>query len=771
MTAILAVVLSSVAIPMTAIAVTQPVQSSTNQPTGWPKEYNVPTASFLAIDDDKVISANCSDVGATNNSMTFSDYSGTTDHQTAMPPSSTSLAVCVDSLMNDENTGYAAGSDGSMYTNARQSDNSWHLEKYKSGIKIWDVALPTSPTNCSFSSNYPNHNLILQSMSIGADGNVYGILGYEGTPTACGEWLISFSADDGDVRFKIDISTSSNGYIGSRLWTYPSNLLVQKKDGSVHQFDFNGVEDTAKEFALTAPSGRHLVQTIADSNEGVYGIFAPNDTGYTKATYTNANGTSDPVNTPFSSYDVPEFSLGGDGKLVTVEYGNIYRVDVTNNTSTSNSIILPSGYTNQSILSYMEDTNSIGILVRKVSTNTSSNAIRVDTIDPNNGSYTNIFNLVADAGVSFNPTTNVFAKFSSDNIYGNNLYIPICYTNTGCTGNPGTQDVMLYKISLTGVGAVVSSANAQHAPYVSSKLNYVAMGDSYSSGEGNPAFNAWTNVPGTNQCHRSEDTSYPEWLTQHGGLNLNLSDYVACSGATTDTLLNGGTGTGAWNEPSQISALSASTDRVTFTIGGNDAGFSTVLGDCVKSLTPTSGAWGCSSDVTVTGPLNDRLAALDGSIVPAHEPANGRTIRSLLDLINQVADAAPNASIYVGGYPELFGTSTTDYDSDSSAPGGYTCTVGFTATVSYTDAQWINSQADDLDTIISNAVNAAHDAGVNVTYVPPALFDGHGLCDSGTPYLYGAELESSYAVSPGSMHPDSSGQTIAYGLMFQTKMS
>jgi hypothetical protein len=67
--------------------------------------------------------------------------------------------------------------------------------------------------------------------------------------------------------------------------------------------------------------------------------------------------------------------------------------------------------------------------------------------------------------------------------------------------------------------------------------SYVAIGDSFQSGEGalSPNYYAETDISGTNQCHRAR-TAYPAKLVGEGyvrGLDLK---FWACSGAVIDSL-------------------------------------------------------------------------------------------------------------------------------------------------------------------------------------------------------------------------------------------
>src|SRR5690349_5073167 len=81
---------------------------------------------------------------------------------------------------------------------------------------------------------------------------------------------------------------------------------------------------------------------------------------------------------------------------------------------------------------------------------------------------------------------------------------------------------------------------------------YVALGDSYSSGTG-------TRTYFDSGCQRSV-YAYPSLVdTQRPNTDLV---FAACSGATTANVLN-----------TQVNSLTANTNWVTITIGGNDAGF------------------------------------------------------------------------------------------------------------------------------------------------------------------------------------------------------
>src|ERR1017187_5737058 len=89
---------------------------------------------------------------------------------------------------------------------------------------------------------------------------------------------------------------------------------------------------------------------------------------------------------------------------------------------------------------------------------------------------------------------------------------------------------------------------------------YVALGDSYSSGVGTRVF-----YKEEGSCSRSPDAYGPRIAAARA---YSLS-FQACSGATTTEV-----------NSKQLGTLSTSTSLVTITIGGNDAGFSNVIINC-----------------------------------------------------------------------------------------------------------------------------------------------------------------------------------------------
>ena len=87
---------------------------------------------------------------------------------------------------------------------------------------------------------------------------------------------------------------------------------------------------------------------------------------------------------------------------------------------------------------------------------------------------------------------------------------------------------------------------------------YVALGDSYASGEGLAPYENGTDNPPTNSCHRSETQSYPELLETSSLPPFQNLTSVACSGAVTAALFADVPDRA--NEPAQLASVTAGHD-------------------------------------------------------------------------------------------------------------------------------------------------------------------------------------------------------------------
>ena len=207
------------------------------------------------------------------------------------------------------------------------------------------------------------------------------------------------------------------------------------------------------------------------------------------------------------------------------------------------------------------------------------------------------------------------------------------------------------------------------------KGGYVALGDSYSSGEG--AADQYLGTSGQTGCHRA-----PGAYSQGIGRDFDFaggSSFVACSGATTDTIM-----TGEHGEGSELDALSPRTTLVTVSAGGNDVRFAQIMTNCVLDPHFSFG------DLWPGGtPAPDRCQAQRPSIdidmnALFGSPPSPPKYEQFLETLHQ---RAPNARILVVGYPRLFPDPPTRWY----------------ATISKSDQQFLNDMADRLNGQIRQA--------------------------------------------------------------------
>jgi lysophospholipase L1-like esterase len=210
-------------------------------------------------------------------------------------------------------------------------------------------------------------------------------------------------------------------------------------------------------------------------------------------------------------------------------------------------------------------------------------------------------------------------------------------------------------------------------------VNYVALGDSYSSGLG-----AGDIVSSSGSCDRSS-VAYPQlWANAHAPASFA---FVACSGATTSSVVS-----------TQLGALSAATTLVSITIGGNDVGFESVMETCVLHSTST-----CVSAVnTAEGEVASQLPGELDSVLAA------------------IASHAPSAKVVVLDYPQL-------YDLSHS---------GFCIGLSTTDRTDLNQAASLLDGQIQAAAARHGDTFGDVR----AVFTGHQNCDGSSSWLHAVNI-------------------------------
>jgi len=282
--------------------------------------------------------------------------------------------------------------------------------------------------------------------------------------------------------------------------------------------------------------------------------------------------------------------------------------------------------------------------------------------------------------------------------------------------------------------------------YDNQSLEYLAMGDSYSSGEGDFVVDADKNharfLPHTDEegypqemCHISY-SSYPIRLRDLYQVNSTLMHSVACSGARTidiDKNTQGATdnydGQGDRlqyfpqereyqntaltdfipGRIEQIKFVEKYKPRVlTIGIGGNDIGFSKVINDCV-------------------GERNDECkeALEDGAERQRLARRINDEFYTLRDLYLKLRSVSPQTKIYVIGYPQFI--------ADSSSP--CLLNAGFANT---DERHLINEATHYMNLVIKSAAEAA---GVQYVDIENSL-NGGELCQGiFTDYVTGVRDE------------------------------
>jgi hypothetical protein len=217
------------------------------------------------------------------------------------------------------------------------------------------------------------------------------------------------------------------------------------------------------------------------------------------------------------------------------------------------------------------------------------------------------------------------------------------------------------------------------------------------------------------------------------------------------------------DQANQLASLvSHETTLITLTVGGDDIGFSKIARTCVKtgpSLAPIANGAANPDYIahcqSVIGPdISRRLAALEDDLIA---------------LYRSIQRAAPQAQIFVIGYPRIVPTAATQDCSgwvwrEDGAPGSR---FGVQAhwKIESDVAAWVAGIVTALNDVIEHASAAV---GLHFVDVEDA-FSGHEICPNGrvypddtspaeVPWANGVLVDRHLDVSTYSFHPNGLGQ-------------
>jgi hypothetical protein len=304
---------------------------------------------------------------------------------------------------------------------------------------------------------------------------------------------------------------------------------------------------------------------------------------------------------------------------------------------------------------------------------------------------------------------------------------------------------------------------------------YVGLGDSYASGQGSGEY-----MPGTDGeggCFHALH-GYIERIAEDDHKTVSNQ---ACSGAQVYELWEPG------KHESQLSVVGQDTSAVTLTVGGDDMGFAGVLKSCllphgsipgthIPRIIFSEGCKGSLQDAALQAMTWLRYGRRAGVYTrPGGDKAHNLNYQpSLQQLYETILYQAPEAELVVVGYPHLF-------ESAWPASEAFSCEVepftenSYGLKVKGSDVPWINQTTDEVDLLISEAVNATREATHRqIRFADPlGVFYGHGLCDKSTSYINGLTYEPELVFStnwkrdlekllvnrqPESFHPTVEGQ-------------
>ncbi len=280
------------------------------------------------------------------------------------------------------------------------------------------------------------------------------------------------------------------------------------------------------------------------------------------------------------------------------------------------------------------------------------------------------------------------------------------------------------------LAAVVAALGITTPAQASYSASLVVLGDSFASGTGAGDYQDGT----AGNCWRSNN-SYGEQVAARLRAEGRLGSFTnaSCSGAATADM-----SVPFKDRPAQLDALKPDTTLVLLTVGTNDIDYASFGSTCV---------------------LSDCTGAATEAIL-AKLPRMGSNVTALLAEIDR---RSPDARIVVVGYGRQVSTS-------ENPPGAVLDPICGDGLLTAAERVEGNRVTDGIDATLSSAVTTARSQGAFATYASPfsrpETFDGHALCESGTPFLRGFDpLAEGQEGVEAVFHPNVQGQTALASLV------
>jgi lysophospholipase L1-like esterase len=386
--------------------------------------------------------------------------------------------------------------------------------------------------------------------------------------------------------------------------------------------------------------------------------------------------------------------------------------------------------------SVIVDTSGKAVIVRQLSERTSVSyptsvgAVEVTLMEPRTGlvSYTGRL-----SGNAVGATSTLFGySLAFVGINGPVIGNQALFIQAQCRYACSDTQPKLFPLKIPGL-TLDYPRGAVLAAYPRPSVRYLALGDSFSSGEGVPPFESGTSISGINTCHRSS-VAYPRLIAGSSSRipSLAAGAFRACSGAQSGNIWD----IAQADEGIQIDRFSdPGVQVVTITIGGNDVDFTGFAQACVLSTCDVG-------SVAYNKTLNLINQQLDSRLKTAY---------------TKLLQAAPKASIYVLGYPQVIAAKS------AASPTDLRCVYMQDGSTRWGDARAARDIVTKLNARIASAVGAVRALAPNNTrlkFVDPntatSPFKGHEICGSSTSWFVNvnqAVVSASY-----DFHPNASGQ-------------